>query len=86
MLRKAYLTWEFWIPPLFAVVAVTSMVYLLNHNQDLLRQNQIDKASKIQVEQVNTQIQSLTSEIHELRTKVQANSKDMAEVKKEIAK
>ena len=80
-LRTAYLSWEFWIPPLLAVIAIGSMVWILSHNQDLLRQHQIDSSAKSQVDVLGGQIQGLTSEVRELKAKVQVNSRDIREAK-----
>lgn len=44
-LRDAFFHWEFWIPPILAVVSIGVIAWLLNHNQDLLRQHQIDSAT-----------------------------------------
>ena len=84
LLRRAYMSWEFWVPPLLAVVAIGAMMWTLSANQDLLRQRQIDAAGKVQVEQVTAKIQALTSEVRELRDKVQVNTQDVREVKESI--
>ena len=90
MLRTAYLSWEFWVPPLLALITIGAMMWLFSHNQDLLRQHQIDAATKVQVEQtkhqveqVTAKIQGLASEVRELRDKVQVNTRDVRAVKKE---
>lgn len=86
MLRTAYLTWEFWIPPALAVLVFSSLVWLMMHNQDLIRKAQFAEQTKVQVQHVTNQIQSLTGEVHELRTQVQKNAKEVREVKAEVQK
>lgn len=86
MLRTAYLTWEFWIPSVLAVAAIGTIIWLFSHNQDLLRQKQLDHATHVQVQQVTTQIQALSGEVKDLSRKVQQNAKEVREVKTEIAK
>lgn len=80
-MRRALLAWEFWIPPILAIVAIASFVWLMSHNQDLMRQSQIDRATQVHAEQVTervtTQIQSLAGEVRALRGEVKTNTRDI---------
>lgn len=81
-MRRSLLAWEFWVPPLLAIVTIGAMLWLFNHNQDLLRQKQIDDATKVQVEQVASKIQALVSEIGTLREQVKSNARDVKSIVK----
>lgn len=86
MLRSAYLTWEFWIPGILALIAFAAISWLMAHNQDLLRQKQFSDNTKIQVEQVSAKIQALSSQVVDLTNKVEKNTQDVHQNKMDVQK
>lgn len=74
-MREFILAWEFWIPPLLAMVAIGCIVWLFSHNQDLLRQKQIDEAALTSTQHLDAKIERLQGVVQKLQQDVSDNSR-----------
>lgn len=62
--------WIYWLVPTLAAIGVGSYIWLLSHNQDLLRQQQIDRAAIQQTQHLDAKVQGLMQEVKELKRDV----------------
>ena len=70
VMRQFLTAWEFWVPPIAAFIAIASLFWLFSHNQDLLRQQQIDQATIQQTKHLDVQVQGLMQEVKALKNEV----------------
>lgn len=81
VMREFLFAWEFWIPPILALLAIGCWIWIANHNQDLLRQNQIDKSALMQIEHTDRKIQALADSVGRIEAEVKKNKAEVIRLK-----
>lgn len=87
-MRQFLTAWEFWVVPLLAVVAIGCLMWMLNHNQDLRREQQFTQSTVATAQRLaidvkahnDAQSAQLREQVGELKREMEINRTTIKEL------